>query len=109
MREETSLRYLKAMAARGLVKYDILSDSEAESLGLNQTRQMEYDPKIKAASKVYPVRFNTVRDEVRQATSHAKAKIQSQELPTVAATVPLQNNNHTLPRFVSRNSAENTA
>lgn len=75
MREETSLRYLKAMAARGLAKFEILKDNEARSLGLEPTRQMEYDPKIKVASKVYPVRFEVVRDEVRQATNKLRNHI----------------------------------
>ena len=30
MRKETSLRYLKAMTERGLVKYEILNDSQAK-------------------------------------------------------------------------------
>ena len=110
MREETSLRYLKAMAARGLTKYDILNDNEAESLGLNPTRQMEYDPKIKAASKVYPVRFEAVRDDVRQATARAKAKLKPQDDGKSAQTISLRpNNQSTPPHFTSRNSDENTA
>ena len=76
MREETSLRYLKAMAARGLAKFEILDDDEARNLGLEPTRQMEYDPKIKAASKVYPVRFEVIRDDVRQATNKLKSVVE---------------------------------
>jgi hypothetical protein len=110
MREETSLRYLKAMTERGLAKYEILSDYEAKRIDLNATRQMEYDPKLKTASMVYPVRFEVVRDDVRQATANAKDKILPKEHETVAATVALPTNNHpTPPRFSGRNSDENTA
>lgn len=110
MREETSLRYLKAMTERGLAKHEILSDYEAERIGLNAARQMEYDPKLKTASMVYPVRFEVVRDDVRQATANAKNKLPTKKHETAAATVALPTNNRpTPPRFSGRNSNENTA
>ena len=103
MREETSLRYLKAMAARGLAKYEILSDNEARNLELEPTRQMEYDPKIKSASKVYPLRFEVVRDDVRQATNKLKSHIDAgKETDKLKASTnqPTKENGIVIPQTV---------
>ncbi|MBQ7632537.1 MAG: hypothetical protein IJS88_00290 [Alphaproteobacteria bacterium] len=71
---------------------------------------MDYTPKLNVVSMVYPVHFEVVRNDVRQATSQTIARIQPQKPQAKASTIPLrQNNEQTLPRFINENSAENTA
>ncbi len=104
MREETSLRYLKAMAARGIVKYEILNDNDARDVGLDCARKMEYDSKIKAASTVYPVRFEFVRDDVRQALNKLKEHIDAgkeTDIPTVSLQ-PVQSDSKQQGEVVSK-------
>ena len=115
MREETSLRYLKAMAARGLAEYKILSDEEAHNLGLEGMRQMEYDSKLGVASKVFPVRFELTdkarnesqRQDVQEAAVRAHGKLTS---TAEKKAVPTRQN-HAPAHFTTRinNDAENTA
>ncbi len=82
MRDETTLKYLKVMAERGLVKY--------EEHGIDHT--------MSDGSKVVAVTFEPIREEVRQATNKLKKSIEEgkekEEVSSPKSSVRSHRNGH---------------